>query len=63
MYYMKKQDKPLSKLEEQVAQVVVDLENSSTEIKNDLKDFFLDHVKEVELTLHNKKTRNVLVML
>ena len=37
----------------------MDLENSSSELKTDLKDFYLDSVKEVEVTLSKGKTKNI----
>lgn len=39
--------------------VLLELENSSSDLKNDLKDFFLDSVKEVEATIQKGKTKAV----
>jgi len=51
-----------SKLEETVAQAIYDLENSSTEWKNDLKDLYIAGVKEVDFTPKGKKGRNVYIV-
>ena len=39
--------------------ILLDLENSSSDLKTDLKDFFLDSVKEVEVVLQKGKTKNI----
>ena len=57
--FWKRKDKALSKIEEQVGTILLDLENSSSELKTDLKDFYLDSVKEVEVTLSKGKTKNI----
>jgi len=51
--------KPLTKLEEQVGVIIQELENSSSDLKTDLKDFYLDSVKEVEVVLSKGKTKNI----
>jgi hypothetical protein len=38
-----------------LANVLLELENSSSEYKKDLKNFFLDSVREVEVVYKNKK--------
>jgi len=48
-----------SQLEETIAQAIYDLENSSSEWKNDLKDFYIQGAKEVDFTPKGKKGRNV----
>jgi hypothetical protein len=48
----------LTKVEELFATVLLDLENSSSEFKKDLKNFYLDNVKEVEVTNSLKKVNN-----
>lgn len=49
----------MTKVEEQVGLVLLELENSSSEFKADLKDLFLDSVKEKEVTLSKSKTKTV----
>jgi len=48
-----------TQLEETIAQAIYDLENSSSEWKNDLKDFYIVNAKEVDFTPKGKKGRNV----
>lgn len=48
-----------SQLEELIAQAIYDLENSSTEWKNDLKDLYIVGAKEVDFTTKGKKGRGV----
>jgi len=42
-----------------VGTILLDLENSSSELKTDLKEFNLDSVKEVEVTLSKGKTKTI----
>jgi Cft2 family RNA processing exonuclease len=58
-----KRETPLSKLEETVANYMLDLENSSTEFKAELKNVYLDSIREVEVAQKNgKKGKNVVLI-
>jgi len=57
--FYKKSGENATQLEETIAQSIYDLENSSTEWKNDLKDFYIVQAKEVDFTPKGKKGRNV----
>jgi len=49
-------------LEDSVATALLDIENSSSELKSELKDLQISKVIEKLLTAHNKKERRVLVV-
>jgi len=51
----KKNTESPSKLDEQVAKELYDLENSSSDWKNDLKDVYLSKVREIDFTAKDKK--------
>lgn len=59
-YWRRDEKQPLSKIEEQVGHVLIEVENSSTELKNELKDFYLVSVKEFEVTRGTRKAKNAL---
>jgi len=52
--FKKSADKP-SQLEDHVAKELHELENSSSDWKNDLKDVYISHAKEIEFTSNDKK--------
>jgi len=59
--YKKASENP-TPLEETVAQALFDIENSSTELKNDLKDLFIANAKEVETVIKGKKGKNFILI-
>jgi len=56
--FKKASEKP-SQLEESVARELHELENSSSDWKNDLKDVYISHVKEIDYTSKGKKAKPV----
>jgi len=59
--YKKAAEKP-SQLEETVAQALFDIENSSTDLKNDVKDLYIASAKEIETTIKGKKGKNIILI-
>jgi len=53
--FKKAADYKPSQLEESVAKELHELENSSSDWKNDLKDVYLSHVKEIDYVSKEKK--------
>jgi len=51
-----------SSLEDTIAQALLDIENSSSDLKSELKDLQIARAQEVELTLRNQKQRKVVVV-
>jgi hypothetical protein len=53
----------LSKTEEAFAKSLGEIENTTTEFKKDIKNFFLDSVKEVEVFSPSQQKVNSLISL
>lgn len=49
-------------MEEQVGNALKEVENSSTEFKSELKDLYITHVVEYDISKENKKGRNTLLV-
>ena len=52
----------LTKIEELVGSALCEIENSSTELKNDLRNFYLSSVKEFEIVKGGKRAKNTLLI-
>merc|ERR1712137_1111233 len=61
-FWKRNEDVPLTKLEEQTGLALIQLENSSSDFKNDLKNLFIDSVKDIEIVAKNKKTKNIVLV-
>merc|ERR1712137_1334949 len=61
-FWKRNEDVPLTKLEEQTGLALIQLENSSSELKTDLKNLFIDSVKDIEIVTKSKTTKNIVLV-
>ena len=52
----------VSKVEENLIMTLMELENSSPEYKKELKDIYIDSVREIEVSLKQKKSKNIILV-
>lgn len=62
-FWKRKPDDKLSNIEEKVSHSISDYESFSPEAKQEVKDLYIDSIKEIEVTSKGKKKTVVLIVV